>query len=778
MNRMYALAVGLVIAGTWQQSRAAGPMAAVEAESAALAGGAVVEGDPNASGGQAVRLPSVTGYPSRSYGFHMDLTYDGNATHRQAVVNTVKSLGAQISRNSLLWAEIEPTQGLRDWSRTDAVVNELEAAGIETLFVIYGSPAWINGSGDPFVVPTDPAAFNAWVAAYTNFIRAAVDRYRGRVKKWEIGNEPNEYYFWKPDRNYAQYLQWYEAMVAAMRQEDPAAQLAVGGITGLYVGCCAPYGNEWISQLIDDGAPVDYIGIHTYPDHAPDVHEDYEPNFDDIEGIHTLLVAKGSPATLWVTEWGWPTAGSFSNTVQAQFIKRSFEILRDNYTYVGLATYFLDYDRTLSADKYYHGVLYDDLAPKPSAAEVAAFMQTVPAGNSTSAGVTVNVPEAGSYRIWSRIQAPDGVNNSYTLQVDGGGGITVADAALPAGAWTWVDFRDNAPASKITVSLSAGPHTLTLLGREPNVKIDRLLLLSDPSAVPLGTGGNCEPPVSVPFRMNCGGGAYTDAGGRLWQADAYYTMDPVFGPNGGGVSSTAAAISGTSDPTLYQSERWGIQSYAIPVSTGAYEVRLHFAEINPASGRRVFNVTLEEQAFLTDYCIEDQAGNYTAAIKITDLTVPDAVLDIGFVTGSNAAKISALEVLPFTPPAGTPTATPSPSPPASTSTPTPTRTPVPAANAPTLTPVRTSGAYESAVPNPFRPGRGQTVGFHFALIEQQATYRIRIMTVKGRVVRTLHDSRQWDGRDDSGRRCEGGIYIYQIDAGGARVSGTVLLVAE
>ncbi|MCH1933075.1 malectin, partial [Shewanella sp. A25] len=50
--------------------------------------------------------------------------------------------------------------------------------------------------------------------------------------------------------------------------------------------------------------------------------------------------------------------------------------------------------------------------------------------------------------------------------------------------------------------------------------------------------------------------------------------------SGGKTYSNGVAIAGTGDDALYQSERYGDFSYAIPAAaTGCYSVALHFAEI-------------------------------------------------------------------------------------------------------------------------------------------------------------------------------------------------------
>lgn len=115
-----------------------------------------------------------------------------------------------------------------------------------------------------------------------------------------------------------------------------------------------------------------------------------------------------------------------------------------------------------------------------------------PATNLGQATSTLSVSSAGTYRIWTRMMAPDTTNNSYLLEIDGGACYTVGDAAIPANTWTWVDYQNGTTSSKISVSLSAGQHSVKLIGREGSVKVDRVLALTDTSCIPTGTGDNCS----------------------------------------------------------------------------------------------------------------------------------------------------------------------------------------------------------------------------------------------------------------------------------------------
>lgn len=95
------------------------------------------------------------------------------------------------------------------------------------------------------------------------------------------------------------------------------------------------------------------------------------------------------------------------------------------------------------------------------------------------------VPVADTYKIWSRIQAPDATNNSYYLRIDGTTCYKVGDAAIPANQWVWVNYESGVTGTPITVTLSAGNHKFEFIGNEPNVKLDRVLLIP--------TSNNCDP---------------------------------------------------------------------------------------------------------------------------------------------------------------------------------------------------------------------------------------------------------------------------------------------
>ena len=317
--------------------------------------------------------------PVPEYGLHQDLTYDGYAWRRAENIAAASSVHAQISRNSLLWQKIEPEQGVFDWTIPDAVVSDLGAKGIEPLFVVWGSPSWANGvpsttpSSEDYV-PTDPAAFKQWLGEYVTFIKAAVARYRGRVEKWEIWNEENEHFTWKPAPSPTEYAGFFQAVRSAILSVDPKAQVAIGGLTGLSASSDIP-GLTFLQSLVDMKVPFDYVAIHPYSSlgQSPKVHIAWQNNFDDIAAVHNLLVAAGRPVPLWATEWGWSSA-QVGLDAQAQYVAQSLSLLKTEYPYVTVATYFLDVDRDTTYEQGLFDVNYN---PKPAASAFASFISSL-----------------------------------------------------------------------------------------------------------------------------------------------------------------------------------------------------------------------------------------------------------------------------------------------------------------------------------------------------------------------------------------------------------------
>lgn len=295
-------------------------------------------------------------------GAHTDLSWYGNGTYKTGVMDADKNvLGLMIARSSFLWHKIEPYQGARNWAEHDATIDGYIARGIENLAVVYGSPQWANGSSDYNVVPADAAKFRTWLDNYKRFMTDAVNRYKGKVKKWELWNEQNEYYFWKPNPNPDQYITFYKEMYALIKSIDPTAEVAMGSLCGITAGCCIT-GVDFLKYMYNRGVYPDIVNLHPYDKNAPDIDIQWEYDFTDIGVIHDIMVQYGQGnKPIWITEWGW--GSSIGGATQASYFRTAMEMLLTRYPYVTVATWFTD--RDFNSSGFDHGLMTYSHQDKP-----------------------------------------------------------------------------------------------------------------------------------------------------------------------------------------------------------------------------------------------------------------------------------------------------------------------------------------------------------------------------------------------------------------------------
>ena len=182
----------------------------------------------------------------------------------------------------------------------------------------------------------------------------------------------------------------------------------------------------------------------------------------------------------------------------------------------------------------------------------------------------------------------------------------------------------------------------TSAGLQPNTTYYfrvRTFLDGEPSAYSAVVSATTEDAVAaVPlYAINAGGGAYTAPDGTKFTADQYVS--------GGSTYSNSAAVAGTNQDPVYQSERYGTFSYALPVDNGTYQVTLLLAEIYfDQANKRVFDISLEGQERVSNLDLYATVGKNVAYQVSETVTVSDGNLSVSFSADVNNAKLSGLLV--------------------------------------------------------------------------------------------------------------------------------------
>ncbi len=198
------------------------------------------------------------------------------------------------------WLELEPQKGKFNWDILDTIVENSEKYGIDIMFVL-GNDAIVydinNSRGQGWFVrknskPKGIVMGDNWQSMlpdekdWADFTRALVSRYKGRIRYYEVMNEPN---LVMPDPQ--DYMRYLKLSYEIIRAEDPAAKVIGICATGDFNGRT----EEFIDQIGALGGfrYFDILSFHPY-----DAPLDTAPNRAErqIERIHKL-VAKYRPGT-------------------------------------------------------------------------------------------------------------------------------------------------------------------------------------------------------------------------------------------------------------------------------------------------------------------------------------------------------------------------------------------------------------------------------------------------------------------------------------------------
>jgi hypothetical protein len=147
----------------------------------------------------------------------------------------------------------------------------------------------------------------------------------------------------------------------------------------------------------------------------------------------------------------------------------------------------------------------------------------------------------------------------------------------------------------------------------------------------------------TPIRISAGG-AYTDSLGQVWSPDYGYLQSL-------GTWPTTAAISGTPDQRLYQTERYNAPSltYQFSVPNGNYTVTLKFAEIyDTAPGQRYMNATLNGTTVFTYLDVWTAAGGPNRAYDLSypvSVTNGQLTITLNCASPNNSAEVNAIQIV-------------------------------------------------------------------------------------------------------------------------------------
>jgi len=289
------------------------------------------------------------------------------------------------AKQDFAWKDIEGAgKGILDWSHTDLIVKHTEDAGLDLLARIDRAPSWTGAQGD------GPPGN---LADLGDFVYAVASRYRGRIRAYQIWNEPNLAREWGGTPNAGQYVELLRVAYESIKNADPAAIVISAGLspTGSQPPEAIP-DDVYLTQLYQAGASnyFDVLGVNAPgfkapPEMSPDEvmanQEVYGHGrwfcFRRVEDLRQIMVQHGdSDKQVAVLEFGWTTDPrpyspynwhAVDEATQAQYLVRAYQYAKEHWSpWIGLMSliYISDPDWTPDHEQYWWSITWPGY-PKP-----------------------------------------------------------------------------------------------------------------------------------------------------------------------------------------------------------------------------------------------------------------------------------------------------------------------------------------------------------------------------------------------------------------------------
>jgi hypothetical protein len=446
------------------------------------------------------------------YGANFFLEREVEPWKLEKTVDMAQAAGLAWAKQHFPWSDIEPEPGQYRWAKYDRLVDLYRAHGLRVIARLDWPPAWVGPAawvrpqdvGRVNAPPADPAQFAAFVAE-------TVRHFQGRVRFYQIWNEPNLLAEWGDNPAHpvdpAEYAELLAAAAAAARAVDPdvvilSAPLAINTestdlrgnmsdlayLDGLYEAGAAPY---------FDVLSANAFGMDRPPDDPPAAER---LNLRRAELQRQVMERHGDDRTaIWFNEYAWNAAPEgiasawqrVSEAEQADWTVAGVAQGETSWPWAGVFSiwYFRQWgDRTAELADYYFRMVDVDFTPRrlyDAVRAAAAGLAEARAGAWSEWSAPVALEALDDWRWHWAEGALDG--NALTARRDGarlslrfrGNGVSarLRSGAEPAqlsvavdgearprtvrvpadgGHWQWLD---------LATELVDGPHTLVLTAR-------------------------------------------------------------------------------------------------------------------------------------------------------------------------------------------------------------------------------------------------------------------------------------------------------------------------
>lgn len=322
-------------------------------------------------------------------GVNTFLEQEAEVSKRRRTMEMIRDAGIGWIRQQFPWEDIErPTKGQywdekwghSSWDKYDNIVDLAQEYGLQLIVRLDLPPKWAHP--DNLWPHTPPDDFED----YGDFVYTVVSRYRGKVKYYQLWNEPNLSIEWggKPV-DAREYVRLLKIGYQRAKEADPDVVVISAALAPTIEETWRALNDlVYLQQMYDAGAK-DYFdimstmayGLRSGPDDRRLTLRDV--NFSRPLLIREIMVRNGDASKpIWASEMGWnaqpesvtaePVFGRVSEELQARYTVRGFQRAAEEWPWMGVMNIWFfkradDHER--DQPFYYFRMAEPDLTPLP-----------------------------------------------------------------------------------------------------------------------------------------------------------------------------------------------------------------------------------------------------------------------------------------------------------------------------------------------------------------------------------------------------------------------------
>jgi hypothetical protein len=213
-------------------------------------------------------------------------------------IETIRALGVDIHREIFYWPQAQQdAQAIFEFQYHDAIQQLLADCGIDVLWCFLWTPHWAVEADIPEEDWSRLVLSMPRLDHWTQFARAVASHFRGRVRYYQVWNEPDlgDYWVGTPESH----ARFQNAGFQAIKQVDPAAQVMNGGF-----GMFSMEPNPDFLERFLPLAETAHWDIRAYHDYH--TMEDMQHRLEKHRELYSGSAMQDRP--VWVTEGGYSSA--------------------------------------------------------------------------------------------------------------------------------------------------------------------------------------------------------------------------------------------------------------------------------------------------------------------------------------------------------------------------------------------------------------------------------------------------------------------------------------